>query len=839
MPYQPNKIEKKWQAIWDKAGIYKTPEKAKRKKNFYHLVMFPYPSGDLHIGHWYNFGPADIYARFKRMSGFNVMSPIGFDGFGLPAENAAIKRNIHPKDWTFQNIKRMRGQLKSMGNIYDWQREVITCEPDYYKWTQWMFLQLYKAGLAYRAKTPANWCPGCKTILANEQAVEGKCERCSAEVRQKEVEQWLFKITDYAEPLLKNMEKLDWPERTKTMQKNWIGRSVGAELKFKMKNEKCKTTNQNEKFINVFTTRADTIFGATYLVVAPEHKIISDYELQILNIKEVKEYIEKSKKKTELERQTEAKEKTGVKLEGIMAINPANGKEIPIFVADYVLTNYGTGAIMAVPAHDQRDFDFAKKYNLPCSKVIQPPELARRITNPIDRAIGVQEVFGLESECYEGEGELINSGQFNGQNSVEAREKIGLWLAEKGLAKKQVNYKLRDWIISRQRYWGAPIPMINCEKCGWVPVPEKDLPVLLPNIKDFKPSGEGQSPLSKSPKFVQIKCPKCKGNAQRETDTMDTFVCSSWYFLRYADPKNKNTFASPKKLQNWLPVNMYIGGAEHTVLHLLYARFFTKVLKKLGFLNFSEPFSCLRHQGIILGPDGQKMSKSKGNVIDPDSYVQKYGADAVRTYLCFMGPYAQGGAWQMKGIVGVYRFLQRVWDMAMKNEKRKVKNDNLKCKINDKGEWLNKLLHKTIKKVTEDIENFRFNTAISSLMILVNEMQAKGGASQEQIKTLLLLLAPFAPHITEELWNKNITQSSIHNEKWPRYNPKIIVDETISLVIQINGKAREIIQAAPDISEKSAQGLALSSEKVRKWLEGRKIIKTIFVPGKLINIVIS
>ncbi len=769
MVYNPQKIERKWQRVWEEAGIFKTSDKIKGKKNFYHLVMFPYPSGDLHIGHWYNFAPADVYARFKRMQGFNVMSPIGFDAFGLPAENAAIKHGIHPKTWTYKNIERMRKQLKSMGTIYDWQREIITCDPDYYKWTQWLFLQFYKAGLAYRAKVPANWCPSCKTILANEQVIEGKCERCDSDVLQKEIEQWLFKITDYAEKLLKDLDKLDWPERTKTMQKNWIGKSEGYEIKFSS--------------IPVFTTRLDTIFGCTYLVLAPENPIIEKLKNKITNYQEVKRYIEKSKKKTERERLSEAKEKTGVEIKGVKAINPANGEKIPIWMADYVLIGYGTGAIMAVPDRDERDMEFAKKYNLPIKKT-----------------------------------RLVDSKK----------------IAKKVKGKKITNYKLRDWVISRQRYWGVPIPMVKCQKCGWVPVREKDLPVLLPTLKDFRPTGKGKSPLAKSKKFVQTKCPKCKELAERETDTMDTFVCSSWYYLRYTDPKNKKKFADPKKLKAWLPVDMYIGGAEHTVMHLLYARFFTKALQKLGILDFSEPFLRLRHQGIILGPDGQKMSKSRGNVIDPDIQVKKYGADAVRMYLCFMGPYDQGGPWQPRGIVGIARFLDKIFNFQFSI-------------FNDQNSKLKKLLHRTIKKVTEDIENFRFNTAISALMILVNEMQKQKGLEPEVRPTLLKLLAPFAPHFAEELWSSFAKASedkhfdiknSVHNQKWPKYNPKLIKEEMITLIIQVNGKVRAKTETEAGISKEKAKELALSCEKVRKWTEGKKIKKIIFVPDKLINIVI-
>jgi leucyl-tRNA synthetase len=802
--YNPRQIEKKWQREWEKTQIYKTPDRVRGKENFYHLVMFPYPSGDLHIGHWYNFGPADVYARLKRMQGFNVLSPIGFDSFGLPAENAAIKKGIHPREWTQKNIEKMRKQLKSIGTIYDWSREITTSEPEYYKWTQWMFLQLYKANLAYRAKVPANFCLSCKTVLANEQVVDGRCERCGSEVVQKEIEQWVFKISDFAEDLLRDLDNLDWPETTKIMQRNWIGRSEGWEIKFKVQSSKFK--------IPVFTTRADTLFGCTYLVVAPEHPIIKNLKFKIKNLKFVEQYIEESKKKTERERISEMREKTGIELRGIKAVNPVNGREIPIFVADYVLIHYGTGAIMAVPAHDQRDFDFAKKHNLPIIEVISGGD--------------------LNKGAYEGEGTLVNSDRFTGIRSTDAKERVGEWLARKGLAEKKVYYRLRDWLISRQRYWGAPIPMVFCQKCGWQPVKEKDLPILLPKLRDYKPTGEGRSPLAKSKKFFETACPKCGGSARRETDTMDTFVCSSWYYLRYADPRNEGKFAAKEKIRKWLPVNMYIGGAEHTVLHLLYSRFFTKVLKKLGHLDFKEPFLTLRHQGIILGQDLQKMSKSRGNVVDPDEQVKKYGSDAIRMYLCFMGPYSQGGSWSPNGIVGIYRFLNRIWDLC-KNSKSQA--PNTKQTPNPKSQ---KLLHKTIKKVTEDIENFRFNTAISALMILVNEMQKQDENTFRPMRTLLLLLAPFAPHLAEELWLKIGEKDSIHNQKWPEYDPKLIEEAKIQLIIQINGRVRDKVEVPINISQEEAEEIVLKREKVKKWIEGKEVKKIIFVPGKLINLVV-
>jgi len=811
MKYNPNKIEKKWQGIWDKIGIYTAKDRVKGKKNFYHLVMFPYPSGDLHIGHWYNFSGADVFARLKRMQGFNVMSPIGFDAFGLPAENAAIKRNIHPKVWTHKNIGTMRKQLRSVGAVYDWSREVITCEPEYYKWTQWMFLQFFKHGLAYRAKVNSNWCPSCKTVLANEQVVNGKCERCDSEVIQKEIEQWLFKITAYAEDLLKDLKDLDWPETTKTMQKNWIGKSEGWEIKFKIK--------ESEKEISVFTTRADTLFGATYVVLAPEHPLIGELKEKIENYKFVEAYIGEARKKMERDRISDLREKTGVELKGISVINPTNGKEIPVFAADYVLMNYGLGAVMAVPAHDQRDFDFAKKHNLPIIETIKPEK----------------QISQLSEKAYEDEGVLVNSGRFDGLKSDVAVDRIGEWLNQQGLAKKTVFYKLRDWTISRQRYWGAPIPMVFCQTCGWQPVKEKDLPVLLPKIKDYNPPGDGKSPLARSEEFVNTTCPKCKKPALRETDTMDTFVCSSWYFLRYTDPKNEKAFASKQKMRLWLPVNIYVGGAEHAVMHLLYVRFFTKALKDFGYLHFKEPFTVLRHQGIILGPDGQKMSKSRGNVVDPDEQIKKYGADVVRMYLFFMGPFNQGGPWNPQGIEGIVRFSAKISGLLEKKRNEFADTD------------VESLLNLTIKKISEDAENFRFNTAISALMILVNKLQEKEYISTGNLKTLSLLLAPFAPHLAEEMWqgiNGKVKQEefgikdSVHSQPWPEYDPKLIEKEKIQLIIQINGKVRDTIEADRDMSEKEAKELAFSREKIKQWIEGKDIKKVIFVKGKLINIVI-
>jgi len=799
--YRPQKIEKKWQKIWEEKQLYKTPEQARGKDNFYHLVMFPYPSGDLHVGHWHNFVGGDVYARFKRMQGKNVLSPVGFDAFGLPAENAAIKRGIHPKTWTQRNIGKMREQLRSIGGVYDWQREIITSDPQYYRWTQWIFLQFYKAGLAYKAKVPCNFCLSCKTVLANEQVIDGQCERCQSQVVQKEIEQWLFKITDYAEDLLKDLDPLDWPETTKMMQKNWIGKSVGWQVQFSLPDFQMS--------VPVFTTRADTLFGCTYIVLAPEHPVVAKLKSKIKNWRFVQNHIEEAKKKTERDRVSQTREKTGVELRGVKAINPVNNRELPVFIADYVLMHYGTGAVMAVPAHDKRDWEFAKRHNLPVIDVISG---------------------GKASQVYEGEGALVGSGRFTGIKSEIARERIGEWLSKKGKAERKVYYRLRDWLISRQRYWGVPIPMVFCQKHGWQSVAEKNLPVLLPDIESFLPTGRCDSPLAKSRKFVETACPQCGGPARRETDTMDTFVCSSWYFLRYVDPRNEKKFAAEDKIKAWLPVDIYIGGAEHTVLHLLYARFFTKALKKMGWVDFPEPFLRLRHQGIILGPDGQKMSKSRGNVVDPDEQVKKYGADSVRMYLCFMGPYNQGGPWNPSGIVGIYRFLNRVWDL-FRNIPAKSQGEDLQKE--------KRILHQTIKKVTADIEKLRFNTAISSLMVLVNKLSVNSRQSDPKtLKTLLLLLAPLAPHIAEELWFQLGEKNSIHCQKWPQHDPSLAKEDKIQFIVQINGRVRDRFDAASGISREKATELTFERKKVKNWLLGKAVKKVVFVPNKLINIVV-
>lgn len=819
--YDHKKIEPKWQEYWEKhPDIYSADEKSKKGK-MYVLDMFPYPSGDgLHAGHVESYTATDIVSRYFRLKQYNVLHPQGWDAFGLPAENYAIKTKIHPSITTQKAISNFKHQMGILGLSYDWSREVNSSDPNYYKWTQWFFLLLYKNGLAYKSKAKVNWCDQCQTVLANEQAEGGICERCKKDVVQKDLEQWFFKITDFVENknktagLISGLDKIDWPSSTKLAQKNWIGKSEGAQFKMPIVG--------TDKNLEVFTTRLDTVFGMTFALIAPEHELVQQLKPQITNWNEVKKYIVETKSKSELQRISEVKEKTGVQLKGIRIINPFTKEEIPLFVSDFVLAHYGTGAVMAVPAHDERDYDFAKKYNLNIKKVILPEALLRILRNPEDTAMGAVSNIRIESECFTLDGELTNSGEYNGLSSADARKAITQWLEEKGIGKGTINYKLRDWLVSRQRYWGAPIPIIYCEKCGEVPVPEKDLPVLLPDDVDFMPHGE--SPLVRSKKFHDVKCPKCGLSAKRESDTMDTFVCSSWYYFRYADPKNNKEFASKEEIKKWLPVDLYVGGAEHNVLHLLYSRFFTKVLHNLGYIEFDEPFFKLRHQGIILAEDGRKMSKSLGNVVNPDDVINEYGADALRMFEMFMGPLEDSKPWNTKGIVGISRFLERIW--------------NLKEKISDNANpQIKKSIHKAIKKISGDIEGLDFNTAISAMMILTNEL-GKESFSKEDFEIFLILLSPFAPHIAEELWQSLGHKDSIFKEQWPEFDPKLVKDDVISLVIQVNGKVRDNVEAEADISEEKAKELALSRDNVKRWIEGKEIKKVIFVPNKLLNIVI-
>jgi len=810
--YNPREIENKWQQRWAADHIYEVGEDSKRPK-FYALTMFPYTSGDVHIGHWYAIAPSDVYARFKRMEGYNVLHPMGFDAFGLPAENAAISRGIHPYEWTMRNIENMRRQLRSMGAIYDWNREVVTCLPDYYKWTQWFFLKFYQAGLAYRAEAPVNWCPKCQTVLANEQVIgEGFCERCSTPVTKRELKQWFFRITKYAEELLDH-SRLDWPERIKIMQRNWVGKSEGAEISFRLE---YKSIEQRE--IRVFTTRPDTIFGATFFLLAPEHPLVSQLTTPECKA-EVDEYIAWCRRQTEYERIALDKEKTGVFL-GSYVVNPLNGERVPIWITDYVLPTYGTGAVMAVPAHDERDLEFARKFKLPVRIVIAPPGWT-----------------GEElTEAYTDSGTMVNSGEFSGLPSEQGYEAICDLLEEKGWGKRTVIYRLRDWIISRQRYWGAPIPIIYCDKCGIVPVPEEDLPVLLPPDAEFRPTGE--SPLKYCRSFVNITCPKCSGTARRETDTMDTFMCSSWYFLRYTSPGNMGAAFDATKVKFWLPVDLYTGGAEHAVMHLFYARFFIKTLRDIGLVNFDEPFTRLFNQGTIVFR-GDKMSKSRGNVIAADEYVAELGADAVRGSVMFIGPWELGGEWNDRGIVGISRWLNRVWSLVTTEYASHVVD------LETEKEFLH-LTHKTIKEVTVDLERFRFNTMLASLMEFSNYLSkikesrmVSGSLWWEAISYFLLLLAPTAPHLAEELWTRTGHSYSIHNQPWPEYDQKLAKEEEITLVIQVNGKLRDKVLVPASISEVEAKELALGRERVKAYIDGKKLTRVIYVPKRVVNIVVA
>lgn len=860
--YDPKFIEAKWQKKWARAGHSK-PKIAQRK--YYILDMFPYPSGDgLHVGHVENYTATDILARFMRMRGYSVLHPIGWDAFGLPAENFAIKTGVHPEKKTHENIRNFTRQIKSLGMSYNWEHEIDTSSPEYYKWTQWMFLFLYKNGLAYKKKARVNWCPSCQTVLANEQVENGKCERCKSEVTQKDLEQWFFRITDFVEDsraktgkkingLLSGLKKIDWPSSTKTAQENWIGRSKGEILKFKIQNSK---NFKESKCIEVFTTRLDTIFGCTYAVVAPEHPLVTK-SFNFQNKEEVKKYLEKTEKKTDLERTELAKEKTGVKLEGVEAINPLTGEKVPIFAADYVLGAYGTGAVMAVPAHDERDFEFAKKYRLPIKTVVVSNEKEYQTS-------GVKQQKNAK-EVYIEDGVLTNSGEFTGLTSSEAREKMAKWLERKKLGTKKTQYRLRDWLVSRQRYWGASIPIIYCRTCSEIknqkskiknanqnaklkkiseleeteiggvkhiviPVPENQLPVKLPKDVDFRPTGE--SPLTRSKSFHRVKCPICGKKARRESDTLDTFVCSSWYYLRFADPTNKTKFADSKKLAKYLPVDFYMGGAEHTVLHLLYARFFTKALAKYGLLNFDEPFLKLRHQGIVLAEDGRKMSKSLGNVVNPDQVVKEFGADTLRLYEMFMGPLEDMKAWNMGSIVGLRRFLEKVWNLQKKVS-------GVRYRVSG-GKNIENLLHQTIRKVTNDIENLKFNTAISSMMILANAMEKESTLSIKSYSLLVQLLSPFAPHISEELWSRlgMGNKGYIFFERWPKLNQKLLVFENVEIIVQINGKLRGKISVAAGNSEDDVKQMALANPRVAVHIADKEIRKVIYIKDKLLNLVV-
>ncbi|MBX9138550.1 MULTISPECIES: leucine--tRNA ligase [unclassified Clostridium] len=808
-------VDKKWQKKWEETELYKFNPDAEGEK-LYVLEMFSYPSGSqLHAGHWFNYGPVDSWARLKKMQGYNVFQPMGFDAFGLPAENFAIKTGIHPWDSTEKNIKTMEEQLKAMGAMFNWENEVITCTPEYYKWTQWVFLQLLKNNLAYRKKAPVNWCPSCNTVLANEQVVDGTCERCSTEVTKKDLTQWFFKITEYADELLEKLDTLDWPEKTVAMQKHWIGKSTGAEVNFKVKGSDIK--------FDVFTTRVDTLNGVTYVVLAPENPLVDELTTAD-NKAAVEEYKEAAKKQSDIERQSLTREKTGV-FTGSYAINPINGKEVPVWVGDYVLATYGTGAVMAVPAHDERDFAFATKFNLPIDQVITSKK-------------------GGEVELpYCEYGVLINSGEFDGLTTEQAKEAIVEKLAKDGVGSAKVNYRLRDWLVSRQRYWGAPIPIIYCEDCGAVPVPEKDLPVELPYNVEFAP--DGKSPLAKCEEFINTTCPCCGKPAKRECDTLDTFVCSSWYQMRYVDNKNTEIAFDKEKVDKMLPVDKYVGGPEHACMHLLYARFITKALRDMGYLSFDEPFKSLTHQGLILGPDGLKMSKSKGNTISPDDYIQEYGADVFRMYLMFGFAYVEGGAWSDDGIKSVARFVDRIERYLTICREAIEAGTNNKDTMDKAEKELNFWLNNAIKGVTEDADKMQFNTAIARMMEFINALSKY---VQEETKNLAFLrtvcesfikiLSPFAPHFAEEQWSLLTGKYSVFNEAWPTFDPKALVKDEIEIAIQVNGKIKNRINVASDLNEEGIKAAALANEAIVAATEGKTIVKVIVIKGRLVNIVV-
>ncbi len=801
MYYDYKKIEKKWQDIWDEKNTFAATNDYSKPK-YYVLVEFPYPSGQgLHVGHPRSYTAMDIVARKRRFQGYNVLYPMGWDAFGLPTENFAIKNHIHPETVTKNNVERFKKQIKSLGISFDWNREINTTDPDYYKWTQWIFLQLFKHGLAYKKEMNVNWCTGCKAVLANEEVVNGVCERCKSPVVHKVKSQWMLKITEYADKLIDGLKDVDYIDRVKTSQINWIGRSTGAEVNF--------DTTAGDK-LSIFTTRADTMFGATYMVISPEHPYIEKWADKLDNIDEIRAYREQAAKKSDFERTEMNKDKTGVKLVGVMGINPANGKEIPIFVSDYVLMTYGTGAIMAVPAHDTRDWEFAKKFNLPIIEVVKGGNVE-------------EEAF---TDC--ATGVMVNSGFLDGLSVENAKKKMIEYLTEKGLGKEKVNYKLRDWVFARQRYWGEPIPIIHCPKCGYVPMDEKDLPLKLPNVDSCEPTENGESPLANIPEWVNVKCPVCGADAKRETDTMPQWAGSSWYFMRYCDPKNNDVLAAKEALDYWLPVDWYNGGMEHTTLHLLYSRFWHKFLYDIGVVSTPEPYAKRASHGMILGEDNEKMSKSRGNVVNPDDIINDYGADTLRLYEMFIGDYEKVAPWNTSSIKGCKRFADRIWNM----QEMLIDGDTYR-------EDMESIMHKTIKKVSEDIENMKFNTAIASLMTLVNELYDKKSVNRAEYKTLLILLNPFAPHLTEELWEICNFGGMLNEQAWPKFDESKCIDDVIEIAVQICGKVKSRITIPANADKDKTIAIAKEDETIKSLLDGKTIIKEICVPGKIVNIVIK
>ena len=800
MRYDHKAIEPKWQKIWEDKGVFHAEDNSDKDK-FYALIEFPYPSGQgLHVGHPRPYTALDIVSRKRRLQGYNVLYPIGWDAFGLPTENYAIKNHIHPRIVTQQNVARFKKQIQSLGISFDWSKEINTTDPEYYKWTQWIFLQLFKKGLAYKKEMSVNWCTSCKCVLANEEVVNGVCERCGSEVVHKVKSQWMLKITEYADRLIDDLDLVDYPERVKTQQKNWIGRSYGAEVDFK--------TSTGDT-LTVYTTRPDTLFGATYMVISPEHPMIEKWSGILNNIDAVREYQTAAAKKSDFERTEVAKDKTGVKLDGVTAVNPVNGKEIPIFISDYVLVSYGTGAIMAVPAHDTRDWEFAKKFDLPIIEVVKGGEVEK-------------EAF---TNC--STGIMVNSDFLNGKTVEEAKKAITEFLTEKGIGHAKVNFKLRDWVFSRQRYWGEPIPIVHCDKCGYVPVPEDQLPLTLPNVESYEPTESGESPLANMTDWVETTCPHCGGKAHRETDTMPQWAGSSWYFLRYIDPHNKEALASKEAIKYWMPVNWYNGGMEHTTLHLLYSRFWYKFLYDIGVVPNPEPYAKRTSHGMILGSNGEKMSKSRGNVVNPDEVVDEYGADTMRLYEMFIGDFEKSAPWNPQSIKGCRRFIERYWNL----QDILTDDDNLRPELESS-------FHKTIKKVGYDIENIKFNTAIAALMALINDITATGSITKKELEIFTVLLNPFAPHVTEEVWQQSkLGEGIVAQAQWPSYDEAKCKDDTIEIVIQVNGRVKAKLTVEADIDKDAALAQAKSNEKIAPLIDGKNIIKEIYVPGKLVNIV--